>query len=557
MSSWSRSTLLPVAIAIPLMGIAGDRIDRFMAGAPSPPIASDPNVVIWLTWALAVPMIFFLDTRPFRPLQHLFGVSIVAAVQLGIIALINIAEITPRLIVVRTIPRVTPTIVIFYGLTLASGYAVRSWQTLRDRERRDAALATELLRAEVELVKTDLDSDGLLRELQEIAAEIDRDPRAAESRIETLSGFLHGVLADPKWTASRVEPAIPAPEAKRTRWLLFLAAPMLYTLFTAAPAVVATAVQNQFDAGRLGRTVLHALCMTAFIPLLLVSARFRMNRMVQVALMISVAILAALGTQLLWIGIDSILRDYPMREQLARLFPSRAFTFDRLFFLAAAGAALAVEYARRRHEREIEAERMRARLADAQLRALKMQLHPHFLFNTLNSIAGLLEDDPHAARLMTERLERFLRISLTLGDAQEVPLREELGFVMNYLGIQRARFGERLRIDTEVDDATLDALVPALVLQPLVENAVKHGIAPKKGYGAICIRAAARSQMLHLTIEDDGAGLAAGALHPGLGISNTRARLQQLYGATQKFTWRSAGRGFVVELTLPLRTSHA
>jgi hypothetical protein len=538
------------------MGMLGDRVDRAIAGAPPVPFREDANVVIWLSWVLAVPLIFAADAR-FRLWIHAIGVPLLLAVQVGLIALLYIAEVTPAMLIFVTLPRFAPTVVVFYGLALASGYALRSWQTLRERERRDAALATELLRAEVELVKSDLDADALLRELSTIASEIERQPRSAETRIETLSEFLHSVLADPKWTESRVEGAAPASEAQRVRWMLFLAAPMLYTIVTVAPAILAAVAQNELDGWRLARTFLHALCMTLFVPLLLLAARAKMPRLAQVVLMVVLAIGSAFATQILFTAIDGSIRGYTIREQWPRIFPSRGFTFDRLFFLATAGAALGVEFARRRHDRELEAERMRARLADAQLRALKMQLHPHFLFNTLNSIAGLLDDEPDKARLMTERLERFLRISLTLGDAQEVPLRDELGFVMNYLEIQRARFGERLQIETNIEAATLDALVPALVLQPLVENAVKHGITPKKGYGAISIRAAARAQTLHLTIEDDGAGLAGDILRPGLGVSNTRARLEQLYGAKQKFTWRSVGRGFVVELTLPLRNADA
>lgn len=554
MVTWSRRTVFAIAAIIPVIGITGDRFDRWMGGV-SIPFREDPNIVIWLSWMAAVPLIFFIDAR-FRFAMHAVGVALVGAMQLGLIAIINIAEITPQLILTRTLPRVTPTIVLFYGVALAGGHALRSWQTLRERERRDAALATEVLRAEVELVKSDLDADALLHELQTIAQEIDHDPRAAESRIESLSEFLHSVLANATWSETRVETA-PEPEPRRLRWILFLAAPLIYTLLTSAPAIIAVAMQGRLEAGRLWRTLLQALCMTAFMPMLLVAARHRLHRIAHVALMIVLAIVAALGTQILFFGIDGAMRGYSLFDQLPRVFPSRSFTFGRLFFLAAAAVAMAFEFARRRHERELEAERMRARLADAQLRALQMQLHPHFLFNTLNSIAGLLDDDPQAARLMTERLERFLRISLTLGDAQEVPLREELGFVMNYLEIQRARFGDRLRIETAIDESATNALVPALVLQPLVENAVKHGIAPKKGHGAICIRATTDAQMLHLTIEDDGAGLAGDILHPGLGMSNTRARLEQLYGAQQQFTWRSAGRGFVVELTLPLRHAHA
>lgn len=214
----------------------------------------------------------------------------------------------------------------------------------------------------------------------------------------------------------------------------------------------------------------------------------------------------------------------------------------------------AFSYYRRSQERERAALELEARLAEARLQALRNQLHPHFLFNTLNAISTLVHKDADAADEMISNLSELLRVALDTSDRQEVSLRQELEFLDRYLEIQQVRFGDRLRIQKQIDASTLDAYVPTLILQPLVENAIKHGIEPRPGPGQVSVEALRENQTLRLTVRDNGQGAKKPPGHSeGIGIANTRARLQELYGSGARLTLTSpAAGGFEVELLLPL-----
>lgn len=204
-----------------------------------------------------------------------------------------------------------------------------------------------------------------------------------------------------------------------------------------------------------------------------------------------------------------------------------------------------------------EMEEAQIQMERAQLQALKMQLHPHFLCNALQCISDLLHEDTEAADEMLARLGYFLRLTLDHSDEQEVTLQQELEYVGCYLEIQQARFHNRLAVEREVEPETLAALVPSLILQPLVENAVKHGIAARVQGGRIRIRASRRERRLCLEVEDDGPGLqrdagARGEDERGLGLRNTRERLEHLYGNSQRLHLSEApGGGLRVTLELP------
>lgn len=226
-----------------------------------------------------------------------------------------------------------------------------------------------------------------------------------------------------------------------------------------------------------------------------------------------------------------------------------------LFFLLV-GVAHAVHYARAVQERE-------SQLAQAQLVALKAQIQPHFLFNALNTIASFVRSDPSAAERTVSRLSELLRRGLQGGDAHEVPLSEELAFVSAYLEIEAARFEDRLRVRWHVDEEVLDAQVPPLVLQPLVENAIRHGISPRVAPGTLEVSARRENGRVRLAVRDDGVGLPPpdGAHRParpvrghGVGLANVRARLRELYGdAAELDVSPTPGGGVTVTLTLPFR----
>ena len=217
-------------------------------------------------------------------------------------------------------------------------------------------------------------------------------------------------------------------------------------------------------------------------------------------------------------------------------------------------AAQAGEFYRREQEGERQTVELRERLTHAQLEALRSQLHPHFLFNTLNAAATLMHTDvPGADRMLTE-LADLLRITLTYPGAHEIPLEEELGLVERYLSIMRVRFRDRLTVGIDVPPDARGALVPAFVLQPLIENALEHGLAVKPGPGRVDITAGQEDGRLRITVVDDGPGPARNA-GVGVGLANTRERLAQLYGPDQELTLAPAGPsgGGRVVLSIPWR----
>jgi len=228
-----------------------------------------------------------------------------------------------------------------------------------------------------------------------------------------------------------------------------------------------------------------------------------------------------------------------------------------------------IGYYRRHQQEELKISRLEAALAQAQLemtqaqlQALKMQLQPHFLFNTLNSISTLLDEDVEAADEMLARLGDFLRLTLENTGAQEVTLQEELEFLRCYLEIERVRFQDRLTVEMTIEPETLDARVPNLILQPIVENAIRHGVVARAGDGRVEIRSCRDDGRLRLQVTDNGPGLHAeggrgASVSHGLGFALTRARLERLYESDQRFSLADAdGGGLRVTLEIPFNTSN-
>lgn len=216
-----------------------------------------------------------------------------------------------------------------------------------------------------------------------------------------------------------------------------------------------------------------------------------------------------------------------------------------------------VRYYQRYREGELKAAQLQTQLAQAQLQALRMQLHPHFLFNTLHSISSLIHQDPEAADKMIARLGDFLRLTLENSGTPEVTLKQELEFLKCYLEIQRIRFYDRLTTHLDIDPRALNTRVPNLILQPIVENAIRHGIAPRSTPGHIQILAEQKNGTLRLEVTDNGPGLRPNqnprqGFREGLGLANTQARLAQLYGSNFCFELANhpAG-GLVVRMLIP------
>ena len=273
---------------------------------------------------------------------------------------------------------------------------------------------------------------------------------------------------------------------------------------------------------------------------------------VVVATLLHVAMAVASRMATYWVVGES-LESWLMEAQ--RMFFLN-FDWEMMTYWTIVGVGHALRYHYQVRAKELSAAQMETRLVEAQLHTLQRQMQPHFLFNTLNTIAALMHRDVDAADAMIARLSDLLRMSLQRVGVQEVELKEELDFLSKYLEIEQTRFRDRLTVVFDIPADTLDALVPNLLLQPLVENAVKHGIGPRPTPGQIVIRSRRVGAMLELDVQDNGVGLSAARLtdfNRGVGLSNTRSRLDHLYGSLHRFEFRQpAEGGLLVHIAIPM-----
>jgi two-component system LytT family sensor kinase len=317
----------------------------------------------------------------------------------------------------------------------------------------------------------------------------------------------------------------------------------------------------------LAKLVLGTYSWAALTPLILVASRRwqieRGNLPRRLLIHFGLGFLFAAAQTLVYhAGLALLLPDLRSEafHEVPRLAGPWSFVFNGILAYASILAVhQAVLYFRKYQEREF-------RLQQAQLQILKTQLHPHFLFNTLNTIAQLIYENQAAAEKMVISLSDMLRISLYQMSEQEVPLKQELEFVGKYLEIMETRFDGRLSVRLDIDPRALEAYVPTMLLQPLVENSIRHGINPRAQGGRVEISARREDGTLRLSVADDGRGIefggphASGAAH--IGLANTRARLDYLYGPKHSFELRGLpGSGVIVSVSIPFRerpaTEHA
>ena len=281
------------------------------------------------------------------------------------------------------------------------------------------------------------------------------------------------------------------------------------------------------------------------------SNRFSLRRvalLIAIGFVVSIAVFLLLGSARELLMAPARYRGPHGLSDVARL----RFIPQLLVYFAILATGYAREYFLRDQERQAHATQLQAQLAEARLDALRMQVNPHFLFNTLNAVSALVDRDPAGVRKMIARLSELLRTTIDSNAADEVPLRQELELLDRYVAIMEVRFQGRLRIDREIDPAVLDVRVPNLILQPIVENALEHGASRAMGEGFVRIEARRDGDSLRITVRDNGPGVA--SRREGVGLGNTRARLAQLYGERGAVTLNNAeGGGAVAEIVVPLQ----
>jgi len=351
----------------------------------------------------------------------------------------------------------------------------------------------------------------------------------------------------------------------RKQWLIIISCATFLALIYSARTLFATLSQGRpIDWVRqVGFEFMYWYVWAAFTPLVIwFAGRFELQRtswkrtlLALIAFGLFIAPLQAVVEFSIAYGIDLLrgmsVDDMARRRQvLPRAIGFETFTNFIIYALIVCGH-YAYDYYRKYREREIRAVELEGRLAQAELQNLKMQLHPHFLFNTLNSISVLMMRDVGLANRMLIRLSDLLRITLDSAGSQMVSLKQELDFLRGYLEIEQTRFQDRLTVKIDVSAAALDARVPNLILQPLVENAIRHGITIRTGAGLVQIRAAVEDGTLQMQVSDDGPGLDH-AFKKGIGLTNTEARLKQLYGAAHKFKLENLpSGGLLVTIAVP------
>src|SRR5205809_420954 len=259
----------------------------------------------------------------------------------------------------------------------------------------------------------------------------------------------------------------------------------------------------------------------------------------------------------LWSITPRLRRQFPDLIDCYRAYFGFGFYIDLIIASLIVIAVHALVYYQNFRASELAQSSLKARLAQAQLKALKMQLHPHFLFNTLHSISSLVLEDPPKANSMIARLGDFLRLTLENSDQQLISLKEETEFVRCYLEIEQVRFGDRLTVAFELEPQTLSAQVPHLILQPVVENAIQYAIAPRATRGHINVEAKRLNSLLRLEVRDNGPGITSDTdlvRAEGVGLSNVRARLHQIYGSDSRFELMNAkDGGLAVVMEIPFQ----
>jgi two-component system LytT family sensor kinase len=343
----------------------------------------------------------------------------------------------------------------------------------------------------------------------------------------------------------------------RKAWLIVAGVWTILGVLAASQHIAFRAYSGwKFDAGQVfGRTMLSWYTCGIFTPVIFLFARrFRLDSSrwrLTLPIHLAACVVFILVKLALYLPLASALGWYGEPANFVQALYGDVFPLT-ITYASVVGASYAVDYYKRYQERAVRAAELESRLTRVQLDALRAQVHPHFLFNALNALSTLIHRDPAAADRMVLELGDLLRQTLNSDAPVEVSLREELQFVKRYLSIMQTRFGERLRVSYDIEEDALQAYVPNMVLQPLVENALLHGIGKTTDAGELVLRARRVGASLELQVSDDGPGMSGHASGERIGLRNTRALLESLYGQEQSLLIRNGdGRGVTVCVRIP------
>ena len=556
------------------------------------------TAVTWYLWAAAFPLIYRMaaafhfagKTKIKSLLVHLIagtGAALLhATIQVWLNDRLLTSQSNPDSISNALQSAFTSTLLwrfFVYQTLVVICIALDAYRRAREMEIRASQIEAAILQAQIECVKMKLDPEFVFKSLKQLSALMHVDLDEAESMTAQLGDYLRIRLDHSRnfrWEApEKAGTAIHAMNINNEavnnlnlrsnpaqKWLLILGIFTGLAIYFTIHRMIAYGVRGiemNWAQQLLDCTGWYIWALITPVVLRLAS-RFPLQKgswHKNVTVHLLFFIILWFAATLSWEGVKwaSNLGSYSYLHTLPMQIARSPFSLDIICY----GTILAMESGLRYH-RQFESGRRRtsrlaAQLANARLQALQMQLHPHFLFNALNSLSELMREDPASAEEMISNLEKFLRLTMDQNDAYEIPLERELEFLTCYLAIEHVRFQQRLVIAMEIEPRALEASVPNLILQPIVENAVRHGVAPRSSPGRIEIQATSDNGALKISIRDDGPGLNSRArrLRPqtGLGLSNTRERLAQLYGDSHRFELINAPEGgLIVSLEIPLST---
>jgi two-component system LytT family sensor kinase len=459
--------------------------------------------------------------------------------------------------------------------------ALELYRKARETEIQVSQMETRVLQARVESLKIQLDPDDLFENLKQLSKLMYRDLDEAESMIARMGEELRTRLVplafeQPDQTettqteneSNDLENTIPdiSIDANPVRkWLIIIGIFTSLGFYFTFQIMLVRAIRGipmDWPQHLLDCSGWYMWALLTPIVLKISSlhpvrkSHWPRQVMMHLSILISMWVIATAGiVGVRWasnLGQQAFLDIFPMT--LAR----SPFWLDIVCYSTIVAVGSALRYHRRFQFGKIRTIRLNAQFARAHLQALKMQLHPHFLYNSLNSLSELMREDPVAGEEMIHNLETFLRLTVNHNDEQEVLFEQELEFLKCYLAIENVRFQDRLSVKMEIEPPALKVPVPNLLLQPIVENAIRHGIAPRSKPGEIEIRAKRCNGVLQVSVRDNGPGLKklrkkTNALRSGLGLANTRERLNQLYGDSHRFELINAPEGgLIVSLEIPV-----
>ncbi|MCI0606405.1 histidine kinase [bacterium] len=436
------------------------------------------------------------------------------------------------------------------------------YHRLRGEELKVVHLESELAQARVKALKTRINPELIFRAFSEIAALIHQDTKKATQKIVKLADNLRSSISFPVDRKSLPSPCGPSEKPAEIQWGWMSLCWIVVGLFFTARMELLRFMQGS-SLSWTGLVFLNApwLLWAVLTPFLLrLCERFPLESK-QLAKSLSVHIPLSLSV---WIFtmISAVITQNAINEMTGK--PSKDLLLDAtgagltkhlLIYWSFVFFVTANRYYSRYVQRELTVSSLQLQLSSAHLQALNMQLHPHFLFNTLHALIGLIQEDRDAAQRMLQQLKNFFQLTLQQMTVQKVLLQKELEFLKYYLDIQKTRFQDRLVVNVEADPAALGVPVPNLILQPLVENAIKHGIARRMQQGEIQIKASIVERNLHICVEDNGPGIAQTNLKEGIGMSNTRERLLNFYGGSFRFEAGNSANGFRVLIEIPVEST--